>query len=64
MYVLYVKKKKPEEKVDEKTKPGGNRNPPPPNSIRLQNGVRVSKEKPQPCEVTKVWGINEKYIYV
>lgn len=53
MYVLYVKEKKPEEKVDEKIKPGGNRNPPP-NSIRLQNGVHISKEKPQPCEVTKV----------
>lgn len=28
MYVLYVKEKKPEEKADEKTKPGANRNPP------------------------------------
>lgn len=62
MYVLYVKEKKPEEKADEKTKPGANRNPPP-NPIRLHNGVRFSKKKPQPCEVTKVWGINEKYIY-
>lgn len=62
MYVLYAKEKKPEEKAEEKTKPEGNRNPLP-NSIRLQNGVHTSTEKPKPCEVTKVRGINEKYIY-
>lgn len=47
------RKRNQKKKADEKTKPGGNRNPPP-NPIRLQNGVRFSKEKPQPCEVTKV----------
>lgn len=52
MYVLYAKEKKPEEKADEKTKEGNSN--PPPKPIRLQNGVRFSKEKPQPCEVTKV----------
>lgn len=62
MYILYAKEKKPEEKADEKTKPEGNRNPLP-NSIRLQNEVHTSTEKPRPCEVTKVRGINEKYIY-
>lgn len=54
--------KEPEEKADERTKPEGSSNPLP-KPIRLQNGVCFSTEKPQPCEVTKVWGINEKYIY-